>query len=133
MPADYYTILGIDPRATPEEVRAAYRRLAKQHPPDAGGDAEEFRAIQKAYKVLMDPVRRRQYDAERDARFPIPKVAEPVIPSWPRQADPWRSSRISGFRSGETVEDFDRFFRAFDEFFERLEQEFLGLYWGRNE
>jgi curved DNA-binding protein len=60
----YYTTLGLDPSASGDEIRQAYRSLSKIHHPDAGGDAERFKAISQAYQVLKDPVTRARYDAE---------------------------------------------------------------------
>ena len=66
MPRNHYGVLGLDRGASPAEVKAAYRRLARQHHPDANqGDlaAEaEFKAVAAAYKVLSDPEGRRHYD-----------------------------------------------------------------------
>lgn len=59
---DLYHILGVDRRASPEEIKQAYRRLASQHHPDKGGDKERFQEIQQAYTVLSDPAQRQQYD-----------------------------------------------------------------------
>jgi hypothetical protein len=53
-----FEILGLDWRsATPADVKAAFHRLAKQHHPDAGGDAEVFKEISQAYAILRDPDR----------------------------------------------------------------------------
>ena len=66
---DYYAILGLQPTTNLEEVKRAYRDLARQHHPDvSGGDAEAFRSIQEAYEVLRDPVLRQAYDRQRVAR-----------------------------------------------------------------
>jgi len=64
--ADYYKILEIAPNADEKEIRAAYRRLAKQYHPDAGegSSAEAFRAVQEAYDVLGDPARKQAYDRD---------------------------------------------------------------------
>jgi len=61
----YYDILGVSPEATPEEVRAAYRKLVKQYHPDINPDPdaqERFIAIQQAYETLIDPDARARYD-----------------------------------------------------------------------
>lgn len=62
MTSDLYDTLGVPPDATPEAIKAAYRGKAKQHHPDAGGDAEKFGAIQRAYDVLSDEAKRDRYD-----------------------------------------------------------------------
>jgi curved DNA-binding protein CbpA len=57
-----YQTLGVEPDATQEEIRAAYRNRAKQAHPDAGGSDVEFRAIESAHRVLSDPEKRKIYD-----------------------------------------------------------------------
>lgn len=60
---DYYSILGIDKKASSDEIKKAYRRLAHQfHPDKAGGNEEHFKEINEAYYVLSDAKRRKQYD-----------------------------------------------------------------------
>ena len=59
---DYYQILGIDRNSSPEDIKKAYRKLSKQHHPDAGGDEEQFKEISVAYGVLSDPEKKRKYD-----------------------------------------------------------------------
>jgi molecular chaperone DnaJ len=59
---DYYQILGLSRGATTEEVKAAFRRLALEHHPDRGGNAEKFKEANEAYQVLSDPERREHYD-----------------------------------------------------------------------
>lgn len=64
---DYYEVLGVSKNATDEELKKAYRRLAKQHHPDANKDnAKEseakFKEINEAYSVLGDKQKRTQYD-----------------------------------------------------------------------
>src|SRR5438876_10694087 len=65
---DYYTVLGIPPEADEQEIKEAYRRLAKQYHPDVNqepGAQAHFIEITGAYEVLVDPVKRRDYDALR--------------------------------------------------------------------
>ncbi|HED04698.1 MAG TPA: molecular chaperone DnaJ, partial [Candidatus Fraserbacteria bacterium] len=61
---DYYETLGVGRDASPEEIKKAYRRLAKQFHPDRanGGDAEKFKEATEAYEVLSDREKRLQYD-----------------------------------------------------------------------
>lgn len=58
----YYDELGINPDASEEEIRAAYRRKAKQHHPDHGGNPEKMARANKAYNTLSKPIRRLAYD-----------------------------------------------------------------------
>jgi curved DNA-binding protein CbpA len=59
---DLYSILGVPRDASPAQIKAAYRSLAKSHHPDTGGNPEAFRQIQLAYEVLSDTGRRAVYD-----------------------------------------------------------------------
>jgi curved DNA-binding protein CbpA len=60
---DPYRVLGILRGATPAQVKAAHRRLAKRYHPDGTtGDEIRFLAVQEAYQLLSDPVRRREWD-----------------------------------------------------------------------
>lgn len=58
-----YEVLGVPRDADAATIKAAYRKLAKKHHPDKGGDAEEFKKVQKAYDILSNPDRRQRYDA----------------------------------------------------------------------
>jgi len=66
MATDYYAVLGVDRAASPEEIKKAFRRLARESHPDANPDdpaAEaRFRAVAEAYEVLSDPGRRAAHD-----------------------------------------------------------------------
>jgi molecular chaperone DnaJ len=64
---DYYKTLGVDKKATPEEIKKAYRKLARQYHPDRNpGDKaaeERFKEISQAHDVIGDPDKRKQYDS----------------------------------------------------------------------
>jgi molecular chaperone DnaJ len=94
--ADYYELLGVSRSATTEEIKKAYRRLARQLHPDTNPDptAEtKFKEVARAYEVLNDPERRRRYD-----RFG-PEGVEGVA-----AGDPF------GFGAGGISDIFDAFF-----------------------
>jgi molecular chaperone DnaJ len=63
---DLYEILGVRRDASPSEIKAAYRRLARELHPDVNGDPadqERFKEITGAYEILSDPAKRQRYDA----------------------------------------------------------------------
>jgi curved DNA-binding protein len=63
---DYYSTLGVSKTATQEDIKKAFRKLARKHHPDVnpGDDAatEKFKEISEAYEVLSDPEKRQKYD-----------------------------------------------------------------------
>ncbi|MFQ3584407.1 MAG: DnaJ domain-containing protein [Cyanobacteriota bacterium] len=69
---DYYAILNVSPEADIEEVKQAFRQLARQFHPDVAGEdfRERFQQIRQAYQVLSDPEQRRRYDAQRKSSPP---------------------------------------------------------------
>lgn len=59
---DYYKTLGVSRNASADEIKKAYRKLARKEHPDAGGDEEKFKQINEAYEVLGDEKKRKLYD-----------------------------------------------------------------------
>ncbi|MEQ8846446.1 J domain-containing protein [Botrimarina sp.] len=66
MADDYYNVLGVPRTASADEIRKAYRTLARKHHPDVNPDnpasKEKFQQVQRAFEVLNDPKKREQYD-----------------------------------------------------------------------
>ena len=89
---DYYEVLGIPRTATPDDVKSAYRRLARQHHPDVNqanpkAAEERFKEISEAYEVLADREKRRQYD-----QFGFPGVE----PNFGPQGFTWQNFTHAG-------------------------------------
>jgi molecular chaperone DnaJ len=64
-PIDYYKVLGVDKKASQDDIKKAYRKLARQYHPDTNKDAgaeERFKQVSEAYDVLGDPEKRKKYD-----------------------------------------------------------------------
>jgi DnaJ-class molecular chaperone len=125
MAKSYYAILGISSNATEDEIRSAYRRLAKEfHPDHYEGDSDIFREIQEAYAVLGNARRRHAYEQNiakalikkpfRSATYSKP---EPLIP----EEEPVDMGEISPVRS------FQSFTPSFDEIFDWLWSNFSDL------
>src|SRR6186997_2143361 len=70
---DYYKVLGVSDKASQDEIKKAYRKLAKSHHPDStGGDKakeKRFKEVSNAYEVLGDDKKRKPYDAIRAGGF----------------------------------------------------------------
>ncbi len=106
---DPYEVLGISPTASAEDIKAAYRRLAKKWHPDSNpGDAtaaERFKELSAAYAILSDPARRAAFDAERRMGYRREAAAG-------RAADMGGFSRV--FEQASTARDI------FEEIFGRM-------------
>src|SRR3954467_9563651 len=82
---DYYKILGVERTASSDDIRKAFRTLARKYHPDVAKDKktaeEKFKEINEANEVLSDPVKRKKYD-ELGANWENEAQAQPP-PGWP--------------------------------------------------
>ena len=125
MAKSYFAILGISADATADDIRTAYRRLAKEYHPDHyTGGSERFRDIQEAYSVLGNNRRRREYERsirnvqlKTPIRRPTYPAPEPLIP----EEKPANLGEISPVRS------FQSFTPSFDEIFDFLWSNYSSL------
>src|SRR4029078_6838538 len=95
MAEDLYDILGVSRRATEDEIRSAFRKLAKANHPDVNPNnsaaAERFKKITAANDILSDPEKRRQYHSGE-----IDATAYPRRPQWGRAAGARRGAEARG-------------------------------------
>lgn len=107
----HYHTLGVPRDAAPDDIRRAYRALAKQHHPDTGpaGSSAAFAAVAEAYEVLSDPAARRAYD-ESLASAAADESARDARPhySWDNIAAPRGASARAS--TAEFDEIYDTFF-----------------------
>ena len=89
---NYYELLDVPKNATTDEIKQHYRKYARIHHPDKGGDPEKFKEIQTAYETLMDPIQRHQYDMD-----------------------------LSGTNYTFTQEDYDMIYRYYNSFINSVE------------
>ena len=108
----HYAVLGVRPDASTDEVRDAFRRLARQHHPDRSAaertGADRMAEINEAYRVLCDPARRAVYDASlrsgpvtstepTTTAAPDPDVAATMsAETYERARIPWRMLMLAG-------------------------------------
>lgn len=113
MPArfrDYYQTLEVPKSASTEEIKAAFRRLARKYHPDVATDKkaaeEKFKEINEAYEVLSDPEKRRKYDA--------------LGANWEQGAYPPPPPSGGSWREAASGMDFEFGGTGFSDFFEQL-------------
>ncbi|MCK5237457.1 MAG: DnaJ domain-containing protein [Deltaproteobacteria bacterium] len=91
---NYYDILGVDRNAAEEDIKKAFRNLAKKYHPDRNPDNKEaeakFKDVNEAYSVLGDPKKRRDFDLGRE-------VAHAGGPGWPGGAGPFSGAGKMNF------------------------------------
>ncbi len=112
---DYYKVLGVAPEASADDIKKAYRRLARKYHPDVSKekDAEaRFKEVGEAYEVLKDPEKRAEYDQLR--RFGGDGGEFRPPPGWQRPQGSW-----SGGGVGDPGGDFGDG-QGFSEFFEAI-------------
>ncbi len=125
MPKNYYLVLGIPSAASPEDIKDAYRRLVKEfHPDYYGENPSPFLAIQEAYAVLSDPIKRQDHDRSvrhHGRKQPVeifstrsPGLRSPVEPLIPEQRPAPDLTTVSLARS------FHTYHPSFDQLFDRL-------------
>jgi molecular chaperone DnaJ len=106
---DLYKVLGLKKGASAEEVRRAYRKLARKHHPDANRDdpgaEDRFKEIQHAHEVLSDPRKRREYDEGPQAFF------------GGRDARTGAGTRPGNFSTSGNFSDFSDVFGSFGDIF----------------
>lgn len=112
---DYYKVLGVSRSASQEEIKQAYRKLARKYHPDvsrgAADSEDKFKEVNEAYEVLKDPEKRRKYDSfgsgmQHEGNFRPPE-------GW-QQSGGWHSGGVGdGFEFNFEGTGFSDFFEAF--------------------
>lgn len=122
---DYYAELGVSRNATDDQIKAAYRKLARKHHPDLNpGDKaaeERFKQLQSAYDVLSNPENRKLYDQYGDNWRVVQQTGQAPPPNWEEFSPNEQQARgfdfsgfdFSGFRPGTRGEGFDVFEQLF--------------------
>lgn len=108
MNKDYYQILGVEKKASKEDIKKAFRTLAhKYHPDKKGGDEAKFKEVSEAYSVLSDDKKRAEYDA-------YGRVFSGAGAGGPSG---FEGFDFSGFQGGEVEFDINDIFGGFSDIF----------------
>jgi curved DNA-binding protein len=117
---DYYETLGVSKTATDDEIKRAFRKLARKHHPDVNKDKataeEKFKQLNEAYEVLGDPEKRKKYD-ELGANWNQPGGGQPP-PGWGPQQSGGGFRRYGGGDGGGVEFEFGG--TGFSDFFEQF-------------
>lgn len=106
MAKNYYDVLGVDKKATKDDIKKAFRKLAHKYHPDKGGDDAKFKEITEAYAILGDDKRRKEYDNYGQA-----------FPGGGQGGNPFGGFDFSGFGQGGVEFDLGDLFEGFGDMF----------------
>src|SRR5258706_4169128 len=110
---DYYKILGIDKNASDEDIKKAYRKLARKHHPDLNPNDKEahkkFQQINEANEVLSDPEKRKKYD-QYGKDWKHADQFEQARQSQQHSTDQWGQSFTGNFEEGDFSDFFESLF-----------------------
>ena len=109
--SSHYETLGVSKTATQDEIKQAYKKLAKQHHPDKGGDTEVFQKIQTAYDNVGDPEKRAAYDNPIHSMFGEGGFPEGFAGGFPGGFPGFPAGFGFGGGDGFDFADIDRLFR----------------------
>jgi len=133
MAKNYYLILGVSPDATPNEIKSAYRRRAREfHPDRFGEERQPFLDIQEAYAALSDSVSRNAYDRDirqaREVRRAWSATGvhepEPLVPRR-RHVEPLRPDEVpADLGRASLLRSFRTYRPSYEELFDRIERNF---------
>ncbi|HPY31126.1 MAG TPA: DnaJ domain-containing protein [Verrucomicrobiota bacterium] len=112
---DYYQILGVSSSATIEEIKKAYRKLARENHPDLGGSHERMLAINEAFFVLANAEARAAYDQSRRAQA---------------SEETRRRAAQNSAKAARAAEDYPRDYQEFEDWVDRIAKDFANARYG---